>query len=32
MLRTDDVKEAHLAMREKREPVFRDLPPARKEL
>lgn len=32
MLRTEDVKEAYLAMREKREPVFQDLPPARKEL
>ncbi len=32
MLRTEDVKEAYLAMREKREPVFQDLPPARKDL
>jgi enoyl-CoA hydratase len=32
MLRTEDVKEAYLAMREKREPVFQDLPRGRKEL
>jgi enoyl-CoA hydratase len=32
MLRPEDVSEAYQAMREKREPVFQDLPPGRKEL
>jgi len=31
MLRPEDVSEAYRAMREKREPVFQDLPPGRKE-